>query len=93
MARIQGDIVIIALIDPEGHVTVPALSPGHPILVRAAEENIKTWRFQSGPRSELKVTYHFKVEGKPTYEPPLTVCKFDFPDAVTIVTSPGAPDP
>jgi len=93
MARIGGDVVMMALIDPEGHVSVPVLPPGHPLLVRAAEENIRTWRFQSGPESELKVTYRFKVEGASTYNPPSTVCKFDFPDVVTIITQPAASNP
>jgi hypothetical protein len=87
MARISGDIVMMATIDAEGRVWVPVLPPGHPLLIRAAEENIRTWRFQSGPVSELRVTYHFKLEGKPTFDPS-SACKFDLPDSVTIVTHP-----
>ena len=90
MARIGGDIVIVASIDSEGKVSVPVLPPGHPLLVRAAEENIRTWRFQSGPITELRVTYHFKIEGEPTYSQS-SLCKFDFPDSVTIVTTPPNP--
>lgn len=87
MARISGDIDMVALIDPKRNVSVPVLPPGHPLLVRAAEENIKTWRFQSGLESELRVTYHFKLEGEPTHNIS-SVCKFDFPDSVTVVTPP-----
>jgi hypothetical protein len=87
MARISGDIVMNALIDFEGHVSVPVLPPGHPLLVRAAEENIRTWRFQSGTASNFTVTYRFRIDGEPTYDPS-GVCKFDFPDSVTVVTPP-----
>src|SRR6267143_6897952 len=87
-ARITGDVVMMALIDSEGHVSVPVLPPGHPMLVWAAEENIRTWRFQTGPESEVRVTYHFRLEGEPTNDYPSSVCKFDLPDSVTIVTPP-----
>lgn len=88
-ARITGDVVMMALIDPAGHVSVPVLPSGHPMLVRAAEENITTWRFQTDPESsEVTVTYHFRLEGEPKYDYPSSVCKFDLPDSVTIVTPP-----
>jgi TonB family protein len=87
MARIAGDIVVLASIDSEGKVSVPVLPSGHPLLMRAAEENIRTWRFQNGLVTKLRVTYHFKIEGEPTYSQS-SLCKFDFPDSVTIVTAP-----
>jgi outer membrane biosynthesis protein TonB len=52
MARIQSDIVVVALVDAEGRVIgVPIAPTGHPLLAKAAEENIKTWRFQA-PRKK-----------------------------------------
>lgn len=87
-ARITGDVVVMAQIDSEGHVQVPVRPPGHPMLVTAAEENIRTWRFQSGPGTELTVTYHFRLEGESKYDHPSSVCKFDLPDSVTVVTPP-----
>jgi hypothetical protein len=88
-ARITGDDVMMALIDSEGHVSVPVLPSGHPVLVRAAEGNIRTWRFQAGPESsEVTVTYHFRLDGDPKYDYPSSICKFDLPDSVTIVTPP-----
>jgi TonB family protein len=90
-ARINGDVVVLAQIDSEGRVQVPVRPPGNPLLVQAAEENIKTWRFQSGPRLQLKVTYHFRLEGKPIFDYPASVCKFDLPDSVTVVTPPPKP--
>jgi TonB family protein len=90
-ARINGDVVVLAQIDSEGRVQVPVRPPGNPLLVQAAEENIKTWRFQSGPGSQLKVTYHFRLEGEPTFDYPSSVCKFDLPNSVTVVTPPPKP--
>jgi hypothetical protein len=43
------------MIGSEGHVSVPVLPPGHPVLVRTAEQNIETWRLQTGPESEVRV--------------------------------------
>ena len=91
-ARISGEVVVTAQIDSEGRVQVPVRPPGHPLLVQAAEENIKTWRFQKGPGSELRVTYRFRFEGEPKYEYPSSLCKFDLPDSVTIVTPPPKPE-
>lgn len=85
MARIQGDIVVVAVVGTDGHVTGVLNAPtGHPLLAKAAVENIKTWRFQSGAEGEVKVTYHFKLDEKPTpgYFP--GTCKFDLPDSVTV---------
>jgi TonB family protein len=94
MARIQGDIVVSALVGTDGHVIgVPNAPSGHPLLAKAAEENIKTWRFQSGVEGEVKITYHFKMQGKPTYGYPETICEFDFPDSITIITNVPAPNP
>lgn len=85
MARIQGDVVAVALVGTDGHVVgVPNAPTGHPLLAKAAEENIKTWRFQQGVEEEVKVTYHFKIDEKPgpSYSP--GTCKFDLPDSVTV---------
>jgi TonB family protein len=87
-ARISGEVVVMAQIDSEGRVQVPVRPLGHPLLVQAAEENIKTWRFQRGPGSELRVTYRFRLDGEPRYDYPLSVCKFDLPNSVTVVTPP-----
>jgi hypothetical protein len=90
-ARINGDIVVLAQIDSEGRPQIPVRPLGPPLLVQAAEENIKNWRFQIGLESQLKVTYRFRIEGEPKYDYPSTVCKFDLPNTVTVVTPPPKP--
>jgi TonB family protein len=91
-AHISGEVVVMAQIDSEGRVQVPVRPPGHPMLVQAAEENMRTWRFQKGPGSELRVTYRFSLEGEPKFDYPSSICKFDLPDSVTIVTPPPKPE-
>ena len=61
MARIQGDAVLIAHIGFDGSVSVPILKSGHPFLLRAAEDNLKKWKFQAGESQEMEITYHFQV--------------------------------
>lgn len=92
MARIQGDIVVVALIAADGHVIgVPNAPTGHPLLAKAAEENIKTWRFQSGAEGEARVTYRFEIDEKPATGDFPTTCKFDLPDSVTVTAPIPAP--
>lgn len=87
-ARIAGDVVLFAKVDSTGQVIGwPELSSGHPLLVQPAIENLRTWRFQPDGKPELKVTYHFRVDGPPT-DYPSTSCEFDLPDSATIITSP-----
>jgi TonB family protein len=61
MANIHGTIVIYVKTDSAGKVISAVAKGGPPLLVRAAVENVKTWRF-SGP-SEQTITYDFKVDG------------------------------
>jgi TonB family protein len=85
-ARIQGDAVLIAHIGSDGSVSIPIRKSGHPMLIRAAEGNLKKWKFQSGEEQEMEITYHFKL-GEPSSS---TECVFDLPNSVTI-TSPPPP--
>jgi TonB family protein len=85
MARIQGDAVLIAHIGSDGSVSIPILRSGHPLLLRAAENNLKKWKFQSGESQEMEITYHFKLSEQPS-DSAQTECAFDLPDSVTIST-------
>jgi protein TonB len=46
MARIQGTVVLQAIIGKEGRVQDLKVLDGHPLLVRAAMDAVKTWRYQ-----------------------------------------------
>ncbi|SRR5258708_11842201 len=81
-ARITGDVVLVAQIGSDGRVSIPVRRSGHPILLQAAEDNSKKWKFQSGEDQEMEITYHFKL-GEPSSDSAQTECIFDLPDSVT----------
>jgi TonB family protein len=82
-ARIQGDAVLMAQISSDGSVSIPIRRSGPPMLLQAAEDNLKTWKFQSGESQEMEITYHFKLR-EVSSESAQTECVFDMPDSVTI---------
>ena len=45
-ARIQGTVVLHAIIDKEGKVAQLEVISGHPLLVQAAMEAVKQWRYK-----------------------------------------------
>jgi len=45
-ARVQGDVVLSALIDVNGQITNLQLVSGHPMLVPAAIEAVRQWRYK-----------------------------------------------
>ena len=46
MARIQGTVILQAIISKDGSVQELKVLSGHPLLVRAAIDAVKTWRYQ-----------------------------------------------
>jgi len=48
-ARIQGNVVLHAIIDKEGKVAQLEVISGHPLLVQSALDAVKQWRYS--PRS------------------------------------------
>jgi protein TonB len=45
-ARVQGDVVLSAIIDTNGQITNLQLVSGHPMLVPAALAAVKQWRYK-----------------------------------------------
>src|ERR1700688_1886748 len=45
-ARVQGDVVLSAVIDTNGQIQNPQLVSGHPMLVPAAITAVKQWRYK-----------------------------------------------
>jgi protein TonB len=43
---IQGDVVLHAIIDREGNIAELQVVSGHPLLVRAALDTVRTWRYR-----------------------------------------------
>jgi TonB family protein len=82
-ARISGDVVLLAQVTSDGRVSIPIRKSGHPILMQAAEDNLKKWKFQTGQDQAMEITYHFKIRETSAHSP-FTECVFDFPDSVTV---------
>jgi len=79
--------VLTAQIAPDGSVSIAIRKSGHPLLMRAAEDNLKTWKFQTGESLEMDIKYHFKVREQSS-DSAQTECAFDLPDSVTITSNP-----
>jgi protein TonB len=45
-ARVQGDVVLSAVIDTNGQITNLQLVSGHPMLVPAATAAVRQWRYK-----------------------------------------------
>ena len=87
-ANIQGDVTVKVDIDAGGNVISAVASGGHPMLQRAAEQNVRLWTFSDVTPDEhtLTITYSYRIL-EPTKEKqwgtPLPV-KFDVPNRVEI---------
>jgi TonB family protein len=86
-ARIAGDVMLTAQIGSDGSVSIPVRRSGHPLLLQAAEDNLKTWKFQTGESQQMEITYHFKLKEQSSGSAQ-TKCVFDLPDSVTIYSDP-----
>ncbi len=65
-ARIQGTVVLTAIIDKEGNIRDLRLASGHPMLVPAAIEAVRQWRYRpyllSGQPVEVETTITVNFE-------------------------------
>lgn len=86
-AQISGSVKLEVILDSVGSIeTVRALS-GHPILARAALENIRTWRFSrcTGPDGELTVSFEYKFELQRANDPrPVPILQYEHPYKVKV---------
>ena len=75
-ARIQGTVVLDAIIRKDGSVGELRVISGHPLLVRAAEDAVQRWRYQptllSGEPVEVEttVTVTFELGAEPPASQP-----------------------
>jgi hypothetical protein len=86
-ASLQGIVVLLATTSGEKVESTKVLS-GHPLLVQAAESNIRTWTFVGKPPQSIKVIYRHEISEKCEGDPSV---KLDFPSEATICTKPSPP--
>ena len=94
LAKVQGEVKIEFVLNTNGEpVSVTAVS-GHPLLKAAAEENVKTWRFELPKdlyRSQWKydTTFSFTIsDDKQPYEDPKLTVTIDSYRFVEVRTNP-----
>jgi TonB family protein len=86
-AQIQGTVELIVGVSPSGDVVSASANSGHPMLKRAAEENIKRWRFAPGGERRFSINYEFSLEEPRTTYRSETKNYFELPTRVRVVTT------
>jgi Gram-negative bacterial TonB protein C-terminal len=87
-AQLQGDVKVVVELDVDGNVISTAASGAHPMLRRAAEQNVRLWTFSNVTTNEhtLTITYSYRIL-EPTKEEQWGTRlpdKFELPDRVEI---------
>jgi hypothetical protein len=85
-ARIQGEVVAIADIGADGRVRHAGTLSGHPLLEEAAINDLGEWKIDAGEQEQIQVTYKFVLK-EPKASTLQTICKFDLPDTVTVISN------
>jgi TonB family protein len=91
-ARISGTVVLRLRLDDAGRVSSVSTVSGHAVLVKAASQNIKLWRFSpaqsrrasGGP--EFNFIYVFSLKGVSFVSHPCSAMTYEYPNKV-VVTS------
>lgn len=93
-ARIQGDVRVNFVLGASGKAISVSVVSGPPLLWHAAEENVRSWRFElpNGVPTERSytTTFHFKIstfEG--AYQPKVTVKVNSFRDIEVVANTPS----
>jgi outer membrane biosynthesis protein TonB len=84
--RVQGMVRLQVTTDGHQVIEVKAM-PGHPLLVPAADKNVRTWKFSEHSPTTFAVTYIYTFEGKYKRDP-ATKCdaKLELPTKVKVST-------
>jgi TonB family protein len=53
--KLSGKVKIEVIVSPDGHVKDTRIIGGSPILVNAAMDAIRMWRYEPGPRETVEV--------------------------------------
>ncbi len=80
--------MVVMQVATDGHrVTDVKVTSGHPLLVQAAENNVRTWQFAAHAPTIFEVRYFYVNEGKYKRDP-ATNCsaKLELPKKVIVST-------
>jgi TonB family protein len=85
-ARIEGVVQLKLVVDGNGVVLRADVVSGNQVLARAAQDNIRKWKFvapcSAGPKT-IDFTYEFKLEGE-VEEHPRTIFRYEHPYKVIV---------
>jgi hypothetical protein len=95
--NIQGSLLLTACFGSDGKVISVGGNGGNPVLVKAAEENLRQWVFGSLPPAGeypmcYTVEYAYKLEGTPVAEIAPSFVRVNLPERVEIVGHPFIQD-
>lgn len=89
-AQLMGVVRLRVTLDGQGEVSAVKIISGHPVLARAAVDNVERWAFlscgdkgQQGGR-DIEVTYDYRLEGTPNLRP-RTRFRYQHPYKVTVI--------
>lgn len=61
--HVGGTVVLMVTVQPDGAVAKTKVESGHPLLIAAAEDAVKRWRFEPSPdTSETEIEINFKSD-------------------------------
>ncbi|SRR6266849_5733375 len=86
-AQIQGTVEIDVSVSSRGDVISASANSGNPVLKRAAEENIRRWRFAPGDQRAFSIVYEFSLEEPRTPYRSETKNYYELPSRVRVVTN------
>jgi TonB family protein len=93
-SQIQGTVTLEVEIGADGAVISARGSGAHPMLVDAAEQNVRTWMFRSGgpASSKRNIAYVYRIAGEPARRevPPAVV--LELPDRLELTVRPLEPE-
>lgn len=95
-SAVQGVVEILCTLSPDGAVLQAEAIKGHPLLRRAATENVSAWTFHrrfpgEQVTAQVSLTYTFRLAGNPSRRP-VSRFSFDYPNGATLVSEPPCPD-
>jgi len=90
MAKIMGKIEVEFTVK-SGEVVAAEAKTGHPVLVKATTENIKTWHFSPDVNGTFATTFEYRVEGKETSTMQNPRVEMQLPSFVRITATPTKP--
>jgi hypothetical protein len=90
MAKIAGKIEV-AFTVKSGEVVAAEAKAGHPLLVKATTENVRTWHFSSEINGTFATTFEYLVEGNETPFMQNPKVEMQLPVFVKITATPTRP--